>query len=239
MGTFREEIRMRLEALSEESYRDFQSRLLPGTERILGVRLPELRKLAREIAGRDYERYLEEMREILPEMETVSYEECMLEGLVIGYGNVPLEEFFFRLDGFIPKIRNWGICDSTAATCRYMQKYQEESFLYLRKYLNSGREFEIRFALVCLLDHFVLEEYLEQILAVCNEIHHEGYYVKMAMAWLVSVCYVKFPRETEVFLKKNEMDDFTQNKSIQKIRESFRVSKEDKERLLRWKRIEK
>ena len=103
-------------------------------------------------------------------------------------------------------------------------------------YLKSQEEFEIRFALVSMLDHFITEEYKDRIFQAVESVHHDGYYVKMAAAWLVSVLYVKFPNETEAFLQKNTLDDFTHNKSIQKIRESYRVSKEDKERLNTMKR---
>ena len=120
-----------------------------------------------------------------------------------------------------------------------MKKNQEEWFSFLEPYLNSSQEYEIRFAVVCLLDFFVQEAFIDRILNCFSDIHHEGYYVKMAVAWAVSVCYVKFPEKTEDFLLKNTLDDFTHNKAIQKIRESYRVSKEEKERLNQWKRKEK
>lgn len=78
--------------------------------------------------------------------------------------------------------------------------------------------------------------YIEQVLEILNHTSHEGYYVKMAVAWAVSVCYVKFPIQTKRLLLANEMDDFTHNKAIQKIRESYRVSREEKVELNRLKR---
>ena len=117
-----------------------------------------------------------------------------------------------------------------------MKKNQEEWFSFLEPYLNSSQEYEIRFAVVCLLDFFVQEAFIDRILNCFSDIHHEGYYVKMAVAWAVSVCYVKFPEKTEEFLLKNTLDDFTHNKAIQKIRESYRVSREEKEELNRLKR---
>lgn len=236
MGSRRDEVRERLNGLVDETYREFHKGLVPGTESILGVRVPELRSLAREIAKGDFHTYLSEVREITPETPGVSYEESMLEGMVIGYGKMSLSEKFAYLDVFVPKIRNWAVCDCCCSTYKFMKKYPEESWKYIETYTGSSEEFELRFALVSMLDHFVTEEYVDQILDYCNRIHHEGYYVKMAMAWLVSVCYVSFPERTERFLMDNEMDDFTQNKSIQKIRESYRVSREDKERLNTLKR---
>ena len=94
----------------------------------------------------------------------------------------------------------------------------------------------MRFAVVSLLNYFVNEEYLFQLFQIFDGMKHDGYYVKMAVAWAVSVCYVRFPDKTFHYLENNKLDDFTQNKSIQKIRESFRVSKEEKEKLLLIKR---
>ena len=112
-------------------------------------------------------------------------------------------------------------------------------FKYLLKYLESNKEYEIRFAVVSFLDYFISEEYIREILKILGSIKHEGYYVKMAVAWAVSVCYVKFPERTWELLEGNELDDFTHQKSIQKIRESFRVSKEEKDRLLTLRRSRK
>ena len=236
MESARIHVKERLLELADEKYREFHSGLVPGEEGILGVRIPELRKAVKGFIKEEGLQYLYEMKEITPEMPEVSYEEIMVEGMMIGYGKLTLAERFFWLDIFVPKIRNWGICDCCVSTYKFMEKHPEESWKYLQKYLSSGKEYEIRFALVSILDYFIKEEYLSSIFAICNGVHHEGYYVKMAMAWLVSVCYVKFPEETECFLEDNRMDDFTQNKSIQKIRESYRVSQEAKERLKELKR---
>ena len=87
-----------------------------------------------------------------------------------------------------------------------------------------------------MLLHFVTEEYLERLFEVFNEIKVPAYYVKMAVAWAVSVCFVKFPEATMQFLKQNELDDETFNKSIQKIRESRQVSQEKKKAVSMLKR---
>lgn len=236
MGPIRDKARQNLLKLADEQYRQFHSGLVPGEERILGVRLPELRKMAKEISQKHLYEFLKEMDEVDPGQEDVFYEEIMLEGLTIGYGKLSLGERFAYLDKFVPKIRNWAVCDSCCSTYKFMEKYPAESWEYIQKFLDGSKEFEIRFGLICILDYFVCDEYLDRVFEICSNISHEGYYVKMGVAWLVSVCYVKYPERTEAFLMDNHMDDFTQNKSIQKIRESYRVSKEDKERLKRLKR---
>ena len=165
------------------------------------------------------------------------YEELMVRGMMIGYARLSKEEQRRELEAFVPYINNWAICDCCCATYKFMKKGQEEWFAFLKVYADSVQEYEIRFALVSMLDFFINEEYIDQVLEILGKVRHEGgYYVKMAAAWAVSVCYVKFPEKTEVFLRKNLLDDFTHNKAIQKIRESYRVSKEEKERLKELRR---
>lgn len=117
-----------------------------------------------------------------------------------------------------------------------MEKEPEYWFDYLRGYQNSKEEFELRFMIVSMMAHFVDEEYIDEILKICENTRHDGYYTKMGAAWAIQACYVKFPEKTRMLLEHNEMDDFTHNKAIQKIRESYRVSREEKEELNRLKR---
>ena len=103
-------------------------------------------------------------------------------------------------------------------------------------YTSSKSEFEQRVVAVMLMDHFLVPEYIDRVLAVYNSLKHEGYYCKMGVAWGIATAYAKFPQETHAFLLENELDDFTYNKAIQKMLESYRVSAEDKEMLRGMKR---
>lgn len=102
--------------------------------------------------------------------------------------------------------------------------------------MKSDKEYEIRFGVVMAMAHYIDEEYIDNVLQWMDRISHEGYYVKMAVAWALSVCYVKFPQKTMNYLKENHLDDFTYNKALQKIIESYRVSTEDKEIIRSMKR---
>lgn len=229
-----EQVKEELICAAEEEYKEFQKSLIPGMQKILGVRMPKVRQIAKDIAKKEFREYLEQAKVGIT--ADSYYEELLVEGCVIGYGKMSLESRFAYLDALVPKINNWAVCDCCCSTYKFMQKAQEESFAYLQKWLKSDKEYELRFGIVSLLDHFVNEDYIDYLLSICNEIHHEGYYVKMAAAWALSVCYVKFPEKTERLLRNNQMDDFTHNKAIQKIRESFRVDKERKERIKLLKR---
>lgn len=224
-------LRNELRTHIDETYKQFHSSLVPGLTEMMGVRIPVLRELAKKATKEDYYGFSEDFQSSV-------YEEVMIRGMMIGYAKFSIEEQQRELRKFVPLINNWAVCDSCCTTYKFMKKNQEEWFSFLEPYLNSSQEYEIRFAVVCLLDFFIQEAFIDRILSCFSNIHHEGYYVKMAVAWAVSVCYVKFPEKTEEFLLKNTLDAFTHNKAIQKIRESYRVSREDKERLNKWKRKE-
>ena len=239
MESIIEDIRVKLQDSADEKYREFSKSLVPGdTVTMLGVRMPRLREIAKEISRQNGREYIcavmEEERR-----GQIYHEELLLHGMVIGYLKCDTEERKELLDGFVPVIDSWAVCDSCCMTYKFMKKSPDEWFAYLLRYADSSREYEIRFAVVSLLDHFITEEYIGRVLTILENIGHEGYYVKMAVAWAVSVCYVKFPDKTRKLLENGHLDDFTQNKSIQKIRESYRVSKEEKEQLIALRRPKK
>ncbi|MGN0398906.1 MAG: DNA alkylation repair protein [Blautia sp.] len=222
-------IRMELKKHTDEAYKAFHRSLVPGLENMMGVRIPDIRKIAKTAAKEDYYGFV-------AHADVRIYEEQMIRGMMIGYARLTIEEQKKELEKFVPFIDNWAVCDSCCTTYKFMKKNQEEWFAFLLPYLSSEKEYEIRFAAVCMLDFFMNDIFVDRLLDVFSSVHHEGYYAKMAIAWAVSVCYVKFPGKTEVFLLKNTLDPFTHNKAIQKIRESYRVSKEKKEHLNQLKR---
>ena len=188
-----------------------------------------MREIAKKAAKGNY-------REFIENVDIQLYEELMLWGMILGYAKLSIEERKQELEKFVPYINNWAICDCSCATYKFMRDFPEEWMPFIKAYLTSKQEYELRLAVVCLLDFFINETYIEQVLDVLVQVYHDGYYVKMAVAWAISVCYVKFPEKTEKILEENLLDDFTHNKSIQKIRESYRVTKENKERLQKMRR---
>ena len=226
------DIKEQLSLLAEPAYRDFSSSLLPGTEHILGVRLPALRKMARKLAK---ENWLENLARCTQD----SFEEIMLQGFIIGYAKAPLPEILEQTAAFLPKINNWSVCDSFCITLKAAGENPAEFWDFLQLCLQSGEEFTVRFAIVMLLDYYITPEYIDRLFPIFDVISHEGYYVKMAAAWAVSMCYVRFPEKTESYLNSCRLDDFTYNKSLQKITESLSVDKETKKRIRAMKRPQK
>lgn len=223
-------IKAQLKDMSEEQYRQFSAKLLPGVQNILGVRIPSLRKLAREIAKGDYGGYLENAC-------GDTFEEILLQGMVIGVCKADAQTKFGYIEKFVPKIDNWSVCDSFCTGLKFIEKNKQQAWEFIMPYLKSDKEFEIRFAVVVMLNYFVDGEHIDEILEICSKIHHDGYYVKMAVAWLLSVCVAKQKEKTVEFLSgENGLDDFTQNKSVQKCVESYRIDNETKKLLKQLKR---
>lgn len=216
-----EEVRKKIFELADEKYKEFHSKLCPNTSNIVGVRVPILRNYAKELAKGDFRTYLKNAKNDY-------YEEIMLQGMVIGLAKMDIEERLKYIEGFVPKIDNWAICDVFCTGLKFVNKNKEQVWKFLRKYTKSKEEFELRFLIVIMLDFYITEEYINKVIALLDSIKHTGYYVKMAISWTISVAYVKYPKITMEYLKNNTLDDFTYNKALQKILESYRVSDEDK-----------
>ena len=223
------DLRDKLFELSDDKFKTFHSRLCPNTDNIIGVRLPLLRQIAKEIAKGDWRNFLSNSKEEY-------YEEILINGLVIAYAKCDVEERLNYIESFVPKIDNWAICDSFCNTLKFVNKNKEIMWEFIQPYLKSYNEFEIRFAVVIILNYYITEDYIDLVLKTLDNIKHDGYYVKMAVAWAISMCFIKFEEKTMAYLKDNSLDDFTYNKSLQKICESLRIDKNTKELIKSMKR---
>ena len=223
------DLRDKLFELSDDKFKTFHSRLCPNTDNIIGVRLPLLRQLAKEIAKGDWRNFLSNSKEEY-------YEEILINGLVIAYAKCDVEERLNYIESFVPKIDDWAICDSFCNTLKFVNKNKEIMWEFIQSYLKSYNEFEIRFAVVIILNYYITEDYINLVLKTLDNIKHDGYYVKMAVAWAISMCFIKFEEKTMAYLKDNSLDDFTYNKSLQKICESLRIDKNTKELIKSMKR---
>lgn len=191
----------------------------------MGIRVPQLRSLAKEIARGDWRGYL-------AVADTRYMEERMLTGLVIAYArDVTMEERFALIRQWVPQINSWAVCDTVCATFKPKESERGAWWSFIEEYLRGNEEYAIRFGVVMSMMLFVDAGHLTALFAHYSAIRHEGYYVRMAVAWAISVCYVKFPNETYDYLAQGTLDTFTHNKAIQKIGESYRVSKEEKLRV--------
>ena len=210
-----------LQSLSDEAYKAFNHRIIPTKQKVLGVRVPVLRKLAKKIAKQDSYSFIESDKGNV-------YEMIMLEGMVLSYLKKPFAELLPQTEIFLHKVDNWAQIDSTIADFKTIAHEREDVLEIVMQWLHSEKEFVVRAGLVILLAYYVDKTYLHTVFNLSQSITHSGYYVFMANAWLVSVCMAKYPEETILFFRNNTLDTRTHNKAIQKSRESFRVSQENK-----------
>jgi len=224
-------IRALLFDMADADYRAFAASLIPTIDdrSVIGVRLPQLRRLAQQIARGDW-------RTFLLTYEDEYFEETMLRGMVIGYIRADIEEVLQFAAQFVPGIQNWSICDSFCAGLKVTRKHRDRVWKFLQPYFLSENEYELRFAVVMLLNYYIDEAYIEEVLKRLNGIRHDGYYVKMAVAWAVSACFVKLPERTLLFLRHNDLDDFTYHKALQKIIDSRQVDERTKTMIRQLKR---
>lgn len=232
MEELNKEIKEKIISLVDEDYKEFHSSLCPGINNILGVRVPVLRKYAKELNAQ----YSLDM--LFNVIDNHYYEEKMLKGMLIGMNKESdIQELINYIKSFIPLIDNWAICDVFCAGLKITKKYKVEMWRFINQYLSSNKEFEVRFAVVMILDYFIEEEYLEENFKIFDSILCDQYYVKMAVAWAISICLIKYYDETIGYLKRCNLEDDVYNKAIQKARESYRISTKQKDELNKMKRL--
>lgn len=198
---------------AEESYRQFAASLIPGETKLLGVRLPTLRRLAKQAAKGEWRTTFAELKGH-PCMELV-----MLRGMLPGYANCSRDERLQAIAEFVPDIRNWSICDSCCATYHFVREQRYEILPFLHSYLASPHEYEARFGVVMLLMHYMkAPEWISTIAALLPTVTAEGFYARMAVAWCTSELYFSNPQAGEQVLK--QLSSATQRLAEKKIRES-------------------
>ena len=222
-------IKEQLIQMADQDYKKFASALIPNIDNMLGVRLPKLRKLAQQLAKQDWRSYL-------AKADNEYFEEVMLQGMVIGYLKADIEEVLEAAADFVPKINNWSVCDSFCAGLKMTKANKEHVWEFLLPYFASDQEYDLRFGIVMLLNYYIEADYIERVLRLIDEVDHKGYYVKMAAAWALSICYIKLPEPTMHYLQSSKLDDFTYNKALQKITESLQIDKETKQLIRSMKR---
>ncbi len=212
----------------------FNTKLCPDTNRkVLGIRIPDLRKMAKDISKQDYKTFLDEAKN-----EKQEYiEEVIIQGLVIGYANIELDDKLKLITEFVPKIDSWIITDTFCPTIKIKKQELQKAWDFVIPYTKSKKEFEARFGIIMLLDYFIIPEYVDKVIEVIDKIENKNYYTQMAMAWTMAEIGIKFNDKLIAYLKgKNNLDKFTYNKTLQKMIESYRISDKQKTELKTMKR---
>ena len=222
-------MRNQLDQLADPTYKAFTERLVETKYEILGVRLPMLRLLTKEIVSGSWEAFIQKPK--------TTFEEMMLEGFVIASVNVSLNQRLMLIEAFIRKIDNWSVCDSFCSSLKITKKYPKEMWNFLMSLRKDSNPYVLRFIIVMMLMYYLSDDWIDRVLCELQAVQHDDYYVKMAVAWAISIAFIKQQEKARLFLQTANLDLFTFNKALQKIIESRKVSDEIKQEVRQWKRV--
>ena len=223
-----DEIRNELFKMQDTAYRDFNSKLIPTVDKSLfiGVRTPELRKYAKQLAKR------EDIEEFLHSLPHKYFDENQLHAFIVS----EIKDFkscVDKVNEFLPYIDNWATCDQLSP--KVFKKHHKELIAYIKEWLESDKVYTVRFGIGMLMEHFLDEDFDISYLETVSNIRSDEYYVNMMIAWYFATALAKRYENIIPFIENRRLDIWTHNKAIQKAVESYRISNENKEYLKRLK----
>ena len=227
-----EEISRELFGLQDKKYRDFQSKLIPTVQydTVIGVRTPELRKLAKQMVKRD------DVHEFLGKLPHSYFDENQLHAFIIS----ELKDFENCMDEvcrFLPYVDNWATCDQMSP--KIFKKHRQKLLEPIRKWISSGETYTVRFAIGMLMEHFLDDDFDIAYPEMVAEIRSDEYYINMMTAWYFATALAKQYEQVLPFMEKQRLDRWTHNKAIQKAIESRRITPEQKDYLRKLKITDK
>lgn len=216
-----QDIRQRLFALQDEKFRDFHSRLIPTVppDSIIGVRTPELRKLAKEVGTEPA---------FLSDLPHKYYDENQLHALIIS-GMKDFDECTARLEEFLPFVDNWATCDQMSV--KIFKKHTQQLLPFVKKWLDSGHTYTVRYGVGCLMNYYLDSEFSPEYMEIVANIRSNEYYINMMIAWYFATALAKQYSEAMKYIEQHRLGDWTHRKAIQKAIESYRITDEQKKYL--------
>lgn len=210
--------------MRDEKFRDFTSKLIPGVDKelIIGVRVPEIRRLAKPLSA-------DERKKFLSELPHKYHEENLLHGAILQLIKNDIGEVISETEKFLPYIDNWAVCDMSQS--KLLGKYPDMVFGKACEWAKSEKTYTVRFAIDVLLQFFLDENFKPEVFSLAESIVSEEYYINMALAWFWSFALIKRYDEALPIIESKRLPSFVHNKAIQKSRESYRISDERKEYL--------
>lgn len=217
-------IKERLFEMQDLAYRNFHSKLIPTVDkdRIIGVRTPELRKLAKELKG------TAEAEEFLSLLPHYYYEENNLHGFLLEYIK-DYDACIAELNKFLPYVDNWATCDMMAPKCfkKNLSQLSEQCKLWIA----SGKTYMVRFAVNMLMKYYLDDNFSPEYPELVASVASEDYYIKMVVAWYFATALTKQYDAILPYLENRCLEAWTHNKTIQKALESYRINPEQKQYL--------
>ena len=214
--------------LRDEKYKEFNEKIIFTKYELIGIRTPILRKISSKLKNSNY-------LEISLKKKKKYYEEIFIEGVLISQ-ITSYEDYLPKFRKFIKQIDNWAICDMCLSSTKVIKNNQELFLEEIKQLLKSDQEYIVRVGLISLQYYFLEDKYIDEVFSLIDNIKTDKYYVEMAIAWTISTAYTKYKNKTLKYLETNNLTSSIINKTIQKIRDSLRVSKEDKEYLSKYKK---
>lgn len=215
------DITKRLFELEDKEYGDFQVKLAPGISRenVIGVRVPMVRKLAKEIYKEgDYQGFLK----ALPHRY---YDENMLHGLIIS----EMKDYDLclqYLEAFLPYVDNWAVCDIMSP--KVFKKNKDKLLTKIQEWIKDDHVYTCRFAMEMLMSHYLDDDFRPEYLKLPAAVKSDEYYINMMIAWFFATALAKQWKDSVVYLENKSLDVWTHNKTIQKAIESYRITDEQK-----------
>jgi len=216
-----EEIRKELNRLQDLRYRDLQIRIIPTVrpETIIGVRTPELRRMAKQFSGS------EEINTFLNDLPHSYFEENQLHAFILS-GMKDYAECVRELNRFLPYVDNWATCDQMSP--RVFRKHRKELQREIMQWIRSDETYTIRFGVGMLMEHYLDEDFDIAYPENVSSLRSEEYYVNMMIAWYFATALAKQYETVLPYLENRRLDAWTHNKTIQKAVESYRITPEQK-----------
>lgn len=225
------DIQKRLYAMQDKEYRSFQSRLMPtvNPDKIIGVRVPKIRELARDVIKNEPEL----VATFLQELPHQYYEEDNLHVFLVNRTK-DFDACLMQVEAFLPHLDNWATCDSFRP--EVFRQHRQQVLAKARGWMESGHCYTVRFGIGCMMSYFLDKDFSPEQLELVGGISSEEYYVRMMQAWYFATALAKQYRPTLTYLSKNNLEVWTHNKAIQKAVESHRITTEQKALLRKMKR---
>ena len=213
---------IKLFELQDKEYQRLQYKIIPNIDNIIGVRTPELRKLAKQlIKENNYKLFLNN----LPHKY---FDENQLHAFIISEIK-DYDECIKYINDFLPYIDNWATCDQMSP--KILKKHKEELIKYIKVWIKSKKTYTIRFGIGMLMEHFLDENFNKTYLELVSKIRSNEYYVNMMIAWFFATALAKQYEETIKYIENKKLDIWVHNKTIQKAIESYRIRESQKEYL--------
>lgn len=215
------EIQQRLFALQDEKYRDFNASLMPTVDKalVIGVRTPALRSLAKELKGTEL------AAAFMAALPHKYYEENNLHAALIAHIR-DFEPCMAAVERLLPYVDNWATCDMMSP--KALAKNRPALLEHIRLWLQSSHTYTVRFAMGMLMSHFLDEDFREEYLDLVTSVRSEEYYIRMMQAWYFATALAKQYEAAVKYLEQRKLSPWVHNKTIQKARESYRISEEQK-----------